>query len=262
MTLIATWNVNSLRARLPLVLDWLKQRNPDIVLFQETKVQDEQFPYEPLEEVGYNIACFGQKSYNGVAILSKYPIEDIRKNLSGNDEDTQARYIEGFSHGHRIASIYVPNGQHKTSEKFQYKLKFLNHLQTHLKDVLSYNESFILGGDFNIAPTDADVYDPIGWKDEVLCTPIERQAFRSMQFLGLTDGLRAHYPEHMKPGQDLYTWWDYRAGSWQNNKGLRIDHCLLSPQASDRLLEAGVDHEIRGLPKASDHAPVWCKLAD
>lgn len=257
---IATWNINSIRARMEHLLNWLRETNPDVVLLQETKVTDDQFPSEPIEDLGYNLAFHGQKSYNGVAILSKSPIEDITMGLSGNGDDDQARYIEAVINNVRVASIYVPNGQEVGSEKFLYKLKFLDHLYDHVKHLLTYEEAFVLGGDYNIAFTDQDVYDPERRRERILCSTPEREALRKTLYLGLTDGLRAMHPLGTPEGQELYTWWDYRAGSWQNNQGFRIDHLLLSPQAADRLQAANVDRDVRGQDKASDHAPVWCKV--
>jgi exodeoxyribonuclease-3 len=252
---VVTWNINSIRARLPLVLDWLKENAPDVVLLQETKVVDDQFPREEIENLNYNIALYGQKTYNGVAILSKFPLEDVVSGIPGFEDD-QARYIEAVTKGVRVASIYVPNGMAVGSDKYQYKLNFLKHLYSHVQTLLAYDEAFLLGGDFNIAPQDQDVYDPTEWHEQVLCSTPEREGFRSLLYLGLTDALRALHPHE----KDLYTWWDYRGAAWQNNEGLRIDHFLLSPQAADHLTEVSVDKAVRALEKASDHAPVCCGL--
>lgn len=255
MLTLATWNINSIRMRLPLLLTWLKETAPDIVLLQETKTADDQFPREAIEDLQYNIAFSGQKSYNGVAILSKFPLEDVTRGIPGFEDD-QARYIEAVTHGLRVASIYVPNGASVGSDKYDYKLMFLKHLYTHTQTLLTYDEAFILGGDFNIAPTDQDVYDPEEWHERILCSTPEREGLRSLLYLGLTDALRALHPQQ----NDLYTWWDYRGGSLQNNFGLRIDHLLLSPQAADQLKEAYVSKEVRSLEKSSDHAPVICGI--
>lgn len=251
MTTIASWNINSIRVRLPLFLTWLKERKPDIILLQETKTTDDLFPREAIEDLHYNIALWGQKTYNGVAVLSKFPIEDLRVGLPGFQDD-QARYLEVVTNGMRVASVYVPNGMEVASEKYAYKLEFLKHLYIHTKNLLTFDESFILGGDFNIAPTDKDIYDPKSWHEKILCSTPERERLRSLLYLGLTDALRALHPEQ----EELYTWWDYRANSWQNNCGLRIDHLLFSPQLADFLEDAFVDKEVRGAEKASDHAPV------
>ncbi len=255
MLTIATWNINSIRMRLPLLLTWLKETAPDIVLLQETKTPDDQFPREALEDLGYNIALSGQKSYNGVAILSKFPLEDVTRGIPGFIDD-QTRYIEAVTNGVRIASVYVPNGMAVGSDKYEYKLTFLKHLYAHTQTLLTYDEAFVLGGDFNIAPTDEDVYDPEEWHEKILCSTPEREGLRALLYLGLTDALRALHPQQ----KDLYTWWDYRGGSWQNNFGLRIDHLLLSPQAADHLTEASVDKKVRAIEKSSDHAPVVCGI--
>ncbi|MGB0934574.1 MAG: exodeoxyribonuclease III [Alphaproteobacteria bacterium] len=253
---IVTWNVNSIKARLPIVTDWLTSVQPDVVLLQETKCQAEAFPREEIEDLGYNIEVVGQKSYNGVAILSKRPIEDAIYALPGDDSDEQARYIEAVIGDVRVASIYVPNGSELGSEKFAYKMDFLDRLNTHTQELLTYDEAFILGGDYNIAPADADVYDPQKWQGRLHCSLPERQKLRALMNLGLTDVTRAINPNT----SELYSWWDYRSGSWQNNNGLRIDLLLASPQAADRTQASAVDNTVRGLPKASDHAPVWCTL--
>ncbi len=253
---IITWNINSIRSRLPLFLLWLKEKGPDVVLLQETKAMDDQFPREEIEDLNYNIATYGQKTYNGVAILSKFPIEDITCGIPGFEDD-QARYIEAVVKGMRVASVYVPNGMAVGSDKYTYKLDFLDHLTAHVKTLLTYDEAFLLGGDYNVAPQDQDVYDPEEWHEKILCSTPEREGLRALVYLGLTDALRALHPQE----QDLYTWWDYRGGSWQNNEGMRIDHLLLSAQAADHLTDAYVDRDVRGLEKSSDHAPVGCQLS-
>jgi exodeoxyribonuclease-3 len=257
---IASWNVNSINVRLEMALTWLKSFQPDIVLLQETKGVTESFPSMAFEDLGYNVVVFGQKSYNGVAILAKSPIEDIVTSLPGDDQDQEARYIEAVVGGLRVASVYVPNGQEIGSEKFEYKLRFLDRLYEHTKVLLNYGESLILGGDYNIAPADEDVHDPKALEGCLHCSLPERAHLRKLMNLGLTDALRALYPAETPEGQDLYSWWDYRSGGWHRNQGLRIDLLLLSPQAADRLQKAGIDKSVRGLPKPSDHAPVWCEL--
>lgn len=255
MFTIATWNINSIRTRLPLLLSWLKEMAPDVVLLQETKATDDQFPCDEIENLHYNISHHGQKTYNGVAILSKFPIEDVIKGIPGFEDD-KARYIEAVINGVRIASVYVPNGMAVGSDKYAYKLDFLRHLYAHVQTVLTYDEALVLGGDFNIAPSDLDVYDPQEWHEKILCSTPEREAFRSLLYLGLTDALRTLHPQE----KEIYTWWDYRGGDWQNNFGLRIDHFLLSPQAADRLKDVSVDKKVRDAEKSSDHAPVLCQL--
>lgn len=254
---IATWNVNSIRTRLEHLIEWAKSAQPDIILLQEIKTINETFPSEPLEDLGYNLAILGQKSYNGVAILSKHRIEDVTFNLPTLEGDTNARYIEAFTGGVRVASVYVPNGQEVGGEKYYYKLQFMKALKDHLIQVLKYKESFVLGGDFNVAPSDEDLYDIEKFANRILTSPPERQALREIMHLGFTDALRALHPKKM----DLYTWWDYRQGSWAQNKGLRIDHLLLSPEAADKLEFVDVDLSTRGLTRPSDHAPVVCALS-
>jgi exodeoxyribonuclease-3 len=257
MTKIATWNVNSIRVRLPRLLEWLEESKPDVVLLQEIKVVDDLFPGEDIESLGYNLAVHGQKTYNGVAILSKHPIEDIQTGLPGDDEDEQARYIEAFTGNVRVASIYLPNGNPAPGEKYDYKLNWMERLYDHAAGLLENEEAFVLGGDYNVCPTDADVYDPKGWAGDALCLPQTRNKFRAIVNLGLTNAYRALHPD---PGP--YSYWDYTGGAWQKDFGLLIDHLLLSPQAADRLAEAGIDRKPRGREKPSDHTPVWCELSD
>jgi exodeoxyribonuclease-3 len=255
---IATWNVNSVKARLPNVLAWLQSAAPDVCLLQELKCVNEAFPALEIEALGYNLALHGQKTYNGVAILSKRPIEDVRNGLPGDDTDEQSRYIEATISGVRIASIYLPNGNPVDSPKYPYKLGFMKRLVAHTRTLLEREETFVLGGDYNVCPTDADVYDPVGWANDALCRPESRAAFRTLLNLGLTEAFRALHPT----APAAWTFWDYQAGAWQRDRGLRIDHLLLSPQAADRLQACEIDREPRGREKASDHTPVWCELAE
>lgn len=248
---IAAWNVNSVRTRLPHLLDFLKTESPDIVLLQETKCLDEQFPRMEIEELGYNIATHGQKSYNGVAILSKSPLEDVTHGLPGDSTDAQARYIEAITTTalgvFRVVSVYIPNGSEVGSEKYAYKQAFLERLLVHARTLRGYDEMLAIGGDYNIAPTDADVAHPQIWEGSVLTHPDMRTAFRKLTNLGLYDaGASTHD----------YSWWDYRAGAYEKNDGLRIDHLLLSPQAADKLSSCNVITRMRALEKPSDHAPV------
>lgn len=252
---IITWNVNSIRARLENITSWLHANQPEVVLLQEIKCQDQNFPFEAIEDCGYNVAIHGQKSYNGVAILSKHPIEDVVCGLPTFKEDEQARYIEAVTNGVRVASVYVPNGNNVGTGKYQYKLTFMERLQQHLKPALLYEEAFVIGGDYNIAPTDDDVNDPKGWFEQILCSTPERKSLRAILNLGYNDAIRVHHHD-----KGPYTWWDYRSGAWQKDDGLRIDLLLLSPQAIDRLTGSGVDRAPRGQDKASDHAPCWCTL--
>ncbi len=257
MTKIASWNVNSIRARLPILLDWLGERGPDILLLQEIKTEAKAFPREEIEDLGYNVAICGQKTFNGVAILSKSPIEDVTEGLPGDPEDTQARYLEAWSGGVRVASIYLPNGNPVGSEKWPYKLAWLERLRAHVMALLLGEEPLVLGGDYNVIPSEDDVYDPEAWRDDALFRPDSRRLFRAVVNLGLTDAFRALHRE-----AGAYTFWDYQGGRWPRDEGLRIDHLLLSPQAADRLVACEIDREPRGRERASDHTPIWCELAD
>lgn len=252
---IATFNVNSIKARLPRILEWLKDASPDVALLQETKTVDDAFPALEIEELGYNIATHGQKTYNGVAILSKHRIEDVVRGLPGSDDD-QARYIEATVDGLRVASIYLPNGNPTDSDKFAYKLSWMDRLTVHVRDTLLPSEQpFVLGGDYNVIPTDLDVYDPKAWADDALFRPEVRARFRALVHLGLTEAWRALHAE------SGYTFWDYQGGRWSRDEGLRIDHILLSPRAADRLEACEIDKAPRAKDKASDHTPVWCQIA-
>ncbi|HLO75395.1 MAG TPA: exodeoxyribonuclease III [Magnetospirillum sp.] len=252
---IATFNVNSVRARLGNLLEWLRDAAPDVVLLQEIKCQDDQFPLLEIEAAGYRAAVHGQKSYNGVAILSRHPIADVVRGLPEPDGDEQARYIEATVNGVRVASLYLPNGNPAPGDKFEYKLRWMRRLIDHARALLSTEQAFVLGGDYNVCPTDDDVYDPANWQDDALCRPESRALFRELCHLGLTEAYRAL---HSEPG--CYTFWDYQAGAWQRDNGLRIDHLLLSPQAADRLIACDIDKAPRGREKASDHTPIWIEL--
>jgi exodeoxyribonuclease-3 len=247
---IATWNVNSVRSRLEQIVGWLQKTSIDVLLLQEIKCLDNQFPKEIFEDLGYNITILGQKTYNGVAILSKYPIEDVQCNIP-HFEDTQMRYLEAVVNRKRVASLYVPNGFEVGDEKYFYKLKFLDALYDHLKKLHWFQEEVIIGGDFNIAPTDADTHDPKLWKGRILCSNSERKQFNRLLNLGYVDAFRAFYPHKQQ-----FTWWDYRKHAYENNLGLRIDHFLVSPEACHAAKGIDVDESVRGLSKASDHIPV------
>jgi exodeoxyribonuclease-3 len=264
MTLIASWNVNSIKARLPNVLDWVKKKKPDILLLQELKCVEEAFPALEFGDLGYNCAVVGQKTYNGVAILSKTPLEVAERALPGDNGDDHARYIEGVTTAKagtlRVASLYLPNGNPigsdgARSEKFAYKLAWLERLRLHMKALLKLEEPTVLGGDYNVIPEPADAHDPAAWAGDALFQPESRKAFRRLLHLGYTDAFRAL---HAEPG--AYTFWDYQGGAWPKDHGIRIDHLLLSPQAADLLAESGIDREPRAKEKASDHTPVWCRL--
>ena len=254
---IATWNVNSISARLPVVLQWLEEFGPDVVLLQEIKCVDEAFPGLEIGDLGYNIAVHGQKSYNGVAILSKRPIEDVLRGLPGDDSDDQARYLEATVNDVRVASIYLPNGNPTDSDKFPYKLSWMDRLTEHGSSLLADESPVVLGGDYNVIPQDGDVHDPAAWDGDALCQPATRQRFRTMLNKGYTDAFRIH-----NPAPDQYSFWDYQGGAWQKDHGIRIDHLLLSPQAADRLTGSGIDRRPRGWKRPSDHTPVWIELSD
>lgn len=255
MVRLATWNVNSIKARLPNVLDWLADASPDVVLLQEIKCQDDGFPLLEIQAAGYHAEVHGQKSYNGVAILSKHPMTDVVRGLPEPDGDDQSRYIEATIGGLRVASLYLPNGNPAPGEKFDYKLRWMRRLIRHAKTLLESGRPFVLGGDYNVCPTDDDVYDPANWQADALCRPESRALFRELCHLGLTEAFRALHPE---PGR--YTFWDYQAGAWPRDNGLRIDHLLLSPQAADHLQACDIDKGPRGREKASDHTPIWVEL--
>jgi exodeoxyribonuclease-3 len=252
---IVTWNINSIRMRIELLLEWMRENNPDILLLQEIKCVSEQFPYQQIEDLGYNVAVFGQKSYNGVAIISRFPLEDVSHNFPNCPIEEDARYIEAIVtiNGQvlRVASLYVPNGQEMTSDKFQYKLKFLTALSEHLRLRKEFNEQFVIGGDYNISPADIDVYDPSIIDTMVCFNRPEQKMFRGMIGLGYFDAYRLVHPDKKE-----YSWWDYRGGSFQRNLGMRIDHFLLSGQIADKLHDVTIDKEVRGKEKTSDHSPV------
>lgn len=252
---IASWNVNSVNMRLPNLVAWLNENQPDVVLLQELKTVTEKFPLEGIEAAGYQCAVHGQKSWNGVAILSKHPIENVIRGLPGDDTDEQSRYIEATVNGLRIASIYLPNGNPVGTEKYLYKLAWFDRLIAHAKKLLATEQPVVLGGDYNIIPEARDCYDPRGWADDALFRLESRQKFRALLNLGFTDAFRAVNDEDHQ-----YTFWDYQAGCWPMNKGLRIDHFLLSPQAADLLTDCTIDSRPRGLEKASDHTPIIVRL--
>lgn len=254
---IASWNVNSIKARLNNVLDWVRGEKPDVVLFQEIKCQDPDFPALEFQSMGYSAHVHGQKSYNGVAILSLRRPEAVRTRLAGDETDEQARYIEADIGGVTICNLYLPNGNPRPGEKYDYKLRWMARLRQRAVALLAADTPFLMAGDYNVCPTDTDVYDPVGFAEDALCWPDTRQAFRSLCNLGLTEAWRALHPRL----QD-YTFWDYQAGCWPKNYGLRIDHFLLSPQLADRLVSCEIDRNPRGKEKASDHTPIICEIAD
>jgi len=257
--LIATWNVNSVRQRLDNLLAWLSEREPDIVCLQEIKCVSDAFPREAIESLGYNVAVHGQKTFNGVALLSKFPMEDVASGLAGDDSDDQARFIEAVvSHPRgsiRVANLYLPNGNPPQTEKYDYKIKWMNRLIAFSLERLKLEEPLVLAGDYNVIPAPQDARNPEAWAGDALFLPKTRETFQALINLGLTDAVRA-----TSDSPDIYTFWDYQAGAWQKNNGIRIDHLLLSPQAADRLKSAGIDKHVRSWDKPSDHVPVWIDL--
>lgn len=256
---IATWNVNSIKAHLGAVTSWLKERAPDVVCLQELKCVDDAFPRSEIEDLGYNVTVHGQKTYNGVAILSKHPIDEAKPRLPGDDEDAHARYIEATistkEGAVRVASIYLPNGNPVASDKFKYKLKWLDRLKAHARELLRLEEPLVLAGDFNVIPMPRDAAFPEKWTGDALFQPETRTKFRELEHLGFTDALRATSDE-----KGLYTFWDYQAGAFQKNNGIRIDHLMLSPRAADRLISVGIDKKVRAAEKPSDHVPIFADL--
>jgi exodeoxyribonuclease-3 len=253
---IASWNVNSVKARLPHLLAFLNEAEPEILCLQETKCLAAEFPAAEIAALGYHAAILGQRSYNGVALLSKIPAEAVMEGLPGAPEDDQARYIEAIFGGVRVASLYLPNGNPVDTDKFAYKLAWMERLIAHARELLRSESPFVLAGDYNICPADEDVYDPAAFRDDALCRPESRSRFRALLYLGLYDAFRVF---HREPHR--YTYWDYKAGRWHRDEGLRIDHLLLSPQAADRIAACDIDKKPRGKERASDHTPIWCELA-
>ena len=258
--IIATWNVNSVRQRLPHLLDYLKETGPDALCLQEIKCQDEAFPRAEIEELGYNIATHGQKTFNGVAILAKRPFE-VARGLPGDESDEQARYLEAVIPTERgvvrLASLYLPNGNPIGTEKYTYKLAFMDRLIRHARALLNYEEPLVIAGDYNVIPEPRDAAHPEAWVNDALFLPTTRAKYQQLVALGFTDALRA-----TTDAGGLYTFWDYQASAWQRNNGIRIDHLLLSPQAADMLKSVTIDKAMRGREKASDHTPIRIELKD
>jgi exodeoxyribonuclease III len=257
---IATWNVNSIRQRIESLTAWLAERAPDIVCLQETKTIDDAFPRAPIEAMGYNVAIHGQKTFNGVAILSKFKFDEVTPRLPGDNADDHARFIEATvstAQGTlRVASIYLPNGNPPDTEKYTYKINWMERLSKYAHERMQLEEPLIMAGDYNVIPTADDVHNPAAWTKDALFLPQTRAKFRALTHLGLTDAIRA-----VSDDKDLYTFWDYQAGAWQKNWGIRIDHLLLSPQAADRLTTAGIDKHVRSWEPPSDHVPVYADFA-
>jgi exodeoxyribonuclease-3 len=255
---IATYNVNGVNGRLPNLLAWLGEATPEIVCLQELKAPDEKFPAAAIRAAGYGAVWHGQKSWNGVAILARgvEPLE-TRRGLPGDPDDTHSRYIEATIHGMVVGCLYLPNGNPAPGPKFDYKLRWFERLTLHAKMLLASGAPVVLAGDYNVMPTDLDVYAPERWVDDALFRPEVREAYRHLVDQGWTDAVRS-----IHPGERIYTFWDYWRNAYGRNAGLRIDHLLLSPPLKKRLTAAGVDRDVRGLDKASDHAPTWIELSD
>jgi exodeoxyribonuclease-3 len=256
--IIATYNVNGVNGRLPVLLRWLEMRQPDIVCLQELKAPQERFPEAAIAELGYEAIWHGQKSWNGVAILSRVgkPVE-TRRGLPGDPEDLHSRYIEAAVSGIIVGGLYLPNGNPKPGPKFDYKLAWFDRFIAHAADLLESGAPVILAGDYNVMPTERDVYKPERWLDDALFAPEARAAYARLLGQGWTDALRTQHPEEV-----IYTFWDYFRNAFARNAGLRIDHLLLSPALAKRLRDAQVDSEVRGWDKTSDHAPVWIEIED
>jgi exodeoxyribonuclease-3 len=255
---VATYNINGVNGHLPILIRWLSETSPDIVCLQELKAPQEKFPEHAIKELGYNAIWHGQKSWNGVAILTRnLAIKELRHVLPGDPEDMHSRYIEAMIEGIIIGCLYLPNGNPAPGPKFDYKLKWFERFHKHAKSLLGERVPVILTGDYNVMPTEIDVYKPERWVDDALFRPESRAAFKELMNQGWIDALRKLYPT-----ETIYTFWDYFRDAFSRNAGLRIDHFLLSPQIEKRLIAAGVDREVRGWEKSSDHAPVWIEIAD
>jgi exodeoxyribonuclease-3 len=254
---LASYNVNGVNGRLPVLLRWLAQTTPDIVCLQELKAPQEKFPASAIRDAGYGALWHGQKSWNGVAILARgaEPAETGR-GLPGDPDDTQSRYLQATVHGLHVGCLYLPNGNPAPGPKFDYKLRWFERLMTHAAALLATGAPAVLAGDYNVMPTDLDVYKPERWVDDALFRPEVRDAYRRLLAQGWTDALRS-----LHPGARIYTFWDYFRNAYARDAGLRIDHLLLSPSLAGRLTAAGVDREVRGWDKSSDHAPTWIELA-
>ena len=255
--IIATFNVNSVRAHLQNILEWIRDFSPDVILMQEIKCETDVFPYMEFEDMGYNVKVYGQKTYNGVAILSRFSIEDVTVGLPTFKEDVQARYIEAVIDGHiRVASIYAPNGNPVPSEKFEYKKEWMEHFYKHIKSLLNNDEELVLGGDFNVALTDREIYNPKAFEDDAITQPESRQAMQKLFDSGLTDGYRIFNPDNEK----AYTYFGYRGGCFQKGYGILLDYFLINEKAKKSVINAGIDLSPRGKEKSSDHTPLWIEI--
>lgn len=255
---IATFNINGIRSRLPALLDWLAREQPDIVCLQELKCSDDAFPAQPIADAGYEAIWQGQRSWNGVAILSKgsEPIE-TRRGLPGMSQDTHSRYIEAAVKGVIVGCLYLPNGNPRPGPKFDYKLAWFDAFVAHARGLIESGHPVVLAGDYNVVPTDEDIYNPKSWLKDALLQPESRERYARLLAQGWTDALRRQYPN-----ERVYTFWDYFRQHWPRDAGLRIDHLLLSPKLAKRFEAAGVDRWVRGQPHASDHAPTWVELSE
>ncbi|WP_420381328.1 exodeoxyribonuclease III [Novosphingobium sp.] len=254
---IATYNVNGIKARLPRLLEWLDETRPDVACLQEIKTQDEGFPADAIAEIGYQAIWHGQKGFNGVAILARgeAPVE-VQRGLDGEPEDEHSRYLEADVFGIRVACIYLPNGNPQPGPKFDYKLRWMERLTRRMAAISAAEIPAVVTGDYNVVPTNQDIWDPRALADDALMQPQSREAYRRMLNAGWTDAIATHNPRG-----GVWTFWDYQAGAWPRNHGFRIDHALLSPELADRLIASGVDKIYRGREKASDHTPVWVRVA-
>jgi len=252
---IATFNINGIKARLPALLDWLITAQPDVVCLQEIKSVDEGFPRQPFTDLGYHVETHGQKAFNGVAILSRHPMTEVTRGLPGDAADEQARWIEATIQGINICGLYLPNGNPAPGPKYDYKLAWMARMQARVESLLATEQPLVICGDYNVIPQAEDAAKPQNWVTDALYLPQTRAAFQRLTNLGLTEAFRARDP---RPGQ--YSFWDFQAGAWERNNGIRIDHLLLSPQAADRLTDAQIDKAVRGMDKPSDHVPVWITL--
>ena len=256
---IASFNINGVKARLPILLDWLRGSAPDVACLQEIKSVDDGFPKSEIEDLGYTVETHGQKGFNGVAILSKLPLEDVMRGLPGDDADEQARYIEATVTGWRaipVCGLYLPNGNPAPGPTYAYKLAWMDRLRDRVTDILRQEEPSVFCGDYNVIPQDVDAARPDAWRTDALALPDTRAAYRRLVHLGLTEAFRAR-----TPAAGHYSFWDYQANAWDRNDGIRIDHHLLTPQAADLLTDCWIETELRGRQKPSDHVPVWIDLA-
>ncbi|MCY4195341.1 MAG: exodeoxyribonuclease III [Rhodobacteraceae bacterium] len=255
---IASFNVNGIRARKLHLRKWLNESHPDVVLLQEIKCLDMGFPYQDFEDLGYNIAIHGQKSFNGVAIFSKFPLEDVTRGLPGDNNDMQARWIEATVSSDppiRVCCLYLPNGNPAPGPKYDYKLAWMERLIRHATDILALEEASLLAGDFNVIPQSEDARHPEDWDEDALFRPETRRLWHQLVNLGFYDAFRLRCTD-----SEQYTFWDFQAGAWQRNDGIRIDHFLLTPQCADLLADCAIDRDVRGWEKPSDHVPIWVEI--